>query len=741
MEVERYSHVLHLVSHVEGRLRPELDALDALRAVFPAGTLSRRPEGPRDAADRRGRGRAARAVRRRRRLPRLRRQPRHGDHHPQRRAADGPGPRPHRRRHRRRQRAREEFEETEHKAAAMRRAIELAAGVPERRAGGRRPTRAPTTRPADGAGARDPRHRQLRLLHVQPRAGARRPPARRSASCATTRSTAPASRRSPTTRRPTCAGSSSRPDRATPTTPACRSTPIEVAAEREIPLLGVCLGMQSMAAAFGASIVRAPTLVHGEASEVTHDGAGLLEGMPPSFMAARYHSLAVDPATLPPELRVTAMSEVDGVVMGIRHVALPLEGVQFHPESVLTPRGPAPARQLPAPGRGGRGGAPRRRSGSFATRAGDGRDGRRRGRCSERVRAAHGERSSSAGVDGRTLSMDDAHRRWASVMDGEATPAQLAALLMGAAHARRDGRRAGRVRDGDARARRPRRGARRARSTSSAPAATAAARSTSRRPPRWSWPRPACPSPSTATARSPRRPARPTCSRRSASGSTTTRRRRRRALRDVGFAFLFAPAFHPAMRHAGPTRREIGVRTAFNLLGPLTNPAGTRRQLLGVGRPGGGRADRRGRPAHSAPSARSWSTAPASTSCRSTGQRRALRRDRRRRRAAHRRRGRRSGCERRRPRSWPAATPPTNAAIIEARAARRARARRDVVLLNAGAALIVAGAVDTLEDGIERAALTIDAGLAAELLERLRARAARRRGGRERRDRGRRAPA
>ena len=115
---------------------------------------------------------------------------------------------------------------------------------------------------------------------------------------------------------------------------------IRVAAERRIPALGVCLGMQSIAAAYGAAVVRAPTLVHGEAAEVTHDGAGLLTGMPPAFMAARYHSLCVDPATLPAELRVTAISEVDRVVMGIRHATLPLEGVQFHPESVLTPTGP-----------------------------------------------------------------------------------------------------------------------------------------------------------------------------------------------------------------------------------------------------------------------------------------------------------------------------------------------------------------------------------------------------------------
>ena len=115
---------------------------------------------------------------------------------------------------------------------------------------------------------------------------------------------------------------------------------IRIAARRGIPLLGVCLGMQSMGAAWGASIVRAPTLVHGEASAVEHDGLGLLAGMPPGFPAARYHSLCVDPATLPADLYVTATSPDDGVVMGIRHRTLPMEGVQFHPESVLTPDGP-----------------------------------------------------------------------------------------------------------------------------------------------------------------------------------------------------------------------------------------------------------------------------------------------------------------------------------------------------------------------------------------------------------------
>ena len=190
------------------------------------------------------------------------------------------------------------------------------------------------------------------------------------------------------------------------------------------------------------------------------------------------------------------------------------------------------------------------------------------------------------------------------------------------------------------------------------------------------------------------------------------------ALRDTGFAFLFAPNFHPAMRHAGPTRREIGVRTAFNLLGPLTNPAGTRRQVLGVGdaraagrfaevvhRLGTERTfvihgdgvdelplDDSGVLYHVGPDGIEEHVIKASA----------------------------LGLTVARTSSLAGGTPEENARLVEGILRGEPGARRDVVLLNAGAALLAGGAVDTLEEGIERAALTIDAGLTTDLLARLR---------------------
>jgi anthranilate synthase/aminodeoxychorismate synthase-like glutamine amidotransferase len=108
----------------------------------------------------------------------------------------------------------------------------------------------------------------------------------------------------------------------------------------ELPILGVCLGHQAIGQAFGGRVVAAPTLMHGKTSPVHHGGTGIFRGLPDPFVATRYHSLVVEPSSFPEVLEVTATTG-DGVIMGLRHRELSITGVQFHPESVLTPEGPS----------------------------------------------------------------------------------------------------------------------------------------------------------------------------------------------------------------------------------------------------------------------------------------------------------------------------------------------------------------------------------------------------------------
>jgi para-aminobenzoate synthetase component 2 len=105
-----------------------------------------------------------------------------------------------------------------------------------------------------------------------------------------------------------------------------------------LPIFGVCLGLQAMSVAFGGVVNRAPELLHGKTSLIRHDGKGVFAGLPNPFTATRYHSLALDPATVPDDVEVSAVTD-SGVIMGIRHRSLPIESVQFHPESVLTEGG------------------------------------------------------------------------------------------------------------------------------------------------------------------------------------------------------------------------------------------------------------------------------------------------------------------------------------------------------------------------------------------------------------------
>ncbi len=316
------------------------------------------------------------------------------------------------------------------------------------------------------------------------------------------------------------------------------------------PVLGVCLGHQAVAAAFGARIVKAQALMHGKTSEIEHDGRTIFSGLPPGFPAARYHSLAVEQHTLPDCFEVSAWT-ADREIMALRHRTLEVEGVQFHPESVATPAG-------------------RKLLENFLERR-------------KQASAADLRAAIARAVDGMDLSRADMEGAMRLIMSGEATQAQIGALLTAlrlkgesvdeiaaAAAVMREKatpvqRPAGRVvvdtcgTGGD--------GAHTFNISTLAAFVAAGAGVT--------------------VAKHGNRSVSSRC------GSADVLKELGvdigidaaaigRCLEHVGIGFLFAPTLHSAMRHVIGPRREVGIRTIFNILGPLSNPAGADAQVLGV---------------------------------------------------------------------------------------------------------------------------------------------------------------
>jgi anthranilate phosphoribosyltransferase len=351
---------------------------------------------------------------------------------------------------------------------------------------------------------------------------------------------------------------------------------IRAAAAAGVPVLGVCLGHQCIAEVYGATVCRAPKAVHGKTDEVTHVGRDLFAGIPSPFTATRYHSLCVDADSIPDVLEVQARTP-DGVIMGLRHRELPVFGVQFHPESVLTPEGTKLLANFldvtgEVPLASGASGTP----GLVAAGGG-----------AARASAGTAEVVSAGGAIGRvatgaSLTEDEAYLVMNQIMDGEATPSQISALITGM-------RMKGETVDeivGFARAMREH-------STPVRPTVTGYIDT--------------CGTGgdglhtfniSTTTAFVVAGAGVPVAKHgnravSSAAGSADVLEALgidiglsatdvARCIDEAGVGFLFAQALHSSMRHAGPTRREIGIRTVFNILGPLTNPAGAKRQLLGV---------------------------------------------------------------------------------------------------------------------------------------------------------------
>ena len=323
----------------------------------------------------------------------------------------------------------------------------------------------------------------------------------------------------------------------------------------KLPILGICLGHQTIAQAFGGRITGAKKLMHGKTSRIRHDGAGLFGGLDQGIAAMRYHSLAVDRATLPEELTITAESE-DGEIMGLRHKTLPIESLQYHPESIGSECG---MRQL----------------GNFIESV----TGRKTPRAlGKEARKALLKRS----LDGGTLSEKESEGYFTAIMEGAVSEVELAAFLTalaknevtaeelaGAARAMSnaaiavdlggadavdivgtggDGANTFNV------------------STSAAFIASGAGVTIAKH----------------GNVASTSQCGAADVLRELGLNLCASVEKVRESILENGVGFLFAKELHPAMRFAASVRRTLGFRTLFNLLGPLTNPAKVKRQVIGV---------------------------------------------------------------------------------------------------------------------------------------------------------------
>lgn len=505
------------------------------------------------------------------------------------------------------------------------------------------------------------------------------------------------------------------PGPGTPADSGISGAVVRAAADAGVPVLGVCLGHQVIGEVFGGSICRAPKPVHGKTDEITHDAAGLFTGIPSPFTATRYHSLCVDATSVSAPLVVQATT-ADGVVQGMRHEELPVFGVQFHPESVLTPEGPKLlANFLDVCGEVSLGSPSSEAPAAIAAAGGV-----------ERSSARMAEVSTVSGAiariaAGASLDEDEAERVMGIVMDGEATPSQISALIVGM-------RMKGETVDeivGFARAMREH--------------ATPV--------------HPTVPgyvdivgtggdglhtfNISTTTSFVVAGAGVPVAKHgnravSSSSGAADVLEALgvdiglgpadiARCIDEVGVGFLFAQSLHASMRHAGPTRREIGIRTVFNILGPLTNPAGAKRQLIGVydpklvpvlaevaGRLG---AERvlvvYGHPGMDEVSASGTTTVGEFDSSVGAGVR------------MYEITPEQVGIARGTVADTAGGDPAANALLVRAVLEGEHGPRRDVVLMNASAALLAAGVVSDLAEGVVRARESIDSGNALEVLDRL----------------------